>query len=56
MKLSSVTVLVAVIFSWIIKIGVRLREKIVLEDRQNNRDSTRYFVYRNGERTKVLES
>ena len=55
MKLSSLTVVFALVVSWTIKIGLCLREKFIIEERINIKETSSIFVYRSGSKLAISE-
>ena len=55
MKLASITVIVALMLSWMIKIGLLLREKLIVEERINIKQPKTVYVYRSGSKLAVAE-
>ena len=55
MQVSSLTVVLALLASWAIKIGICLREKFIIEERINIKEPSSIFVYRSGSKLAVSE-
>lgn len=47
--------MVSIVLSWVIRIGLELRERIIIEHRINIKEPNTVYVYRNGSKFAVSE-